>query len=76
MTPELAAACDRAVHVIRRDGTVLRAGRATLYILERIGWGVFARLLSYPPFVWLVEALYALVARNRQFAAGFLFRKE
>ena len=39
MTPELNAACGRAVHVVQSDGTILRAGRAVLFILEEIGWG-------------------------------------
>jgi hypothetical protein len=76
MTPALYAACERAVHVVRSDGTVLRAGRATLFILEKIGWGWAARLLLLPPFVWCVELGYALVARNRPFFSRFLFTKE
>ena len=76
MSPELAAACERAVHVLTREGRMLRAGRATLYILERVGWGLFARLLSLPPLVWLVEAVYWVVARNRDFFSRFLFTRE
>lgn len=76
MTPALFAACEKAIHVITADGTILRAGRAALYILERIGWGKFARLLSLPPFVWFVEFGYAIVANNRPFFARFLFTKE
>ena len=76
MSPELAAACERAVHVLTREGRLLRAGRATLYILERVGWGLFARLLSLPPLVWLVEAVYWVVARNRDFFSRFLFTRE
>jgi predicted DCC family thiol-disulfide oxidoreductase YuxK len=67
-------ACSRAVHVIKSDGTVLRAGRATLYILEHVGWGAFARFLSYPPMIWFVELGYWIVARNRRFFGKFLFR--
>lgn len=76
MTPELYAACERAMHVIKPEGTTLRAGRATLFILEQIGWGWAARLLALPPFVWIVEAGYAIVARNRDFFSHFLFRSE
>ena len=73
MTPELYAACERAVHVLTVDGRILRAGRASLFVLERIGWGWLARLLALPPFVWLVELVYWVVARNRPFFSRFLF---
>lgn len=76
MTPELMAACERAVHVVRSDGSILRAGRATLFILERTGWGWFAKMFAVPPIIWLVEGLYAIVARNRPFFAHFLFTRE
>jgi len=76
MTPALALACERAVHVITGEGKILRAGRAALFILERLGWGGFARLLTLPPFLWGVEAIYWIVARNRPFFAHFLFTRE
>jgi predicted DCC family thiol-disulfide oxidoreductase YuxK len=76
MTPELTAACEKAVHVIRADGRILRAGRAMLFILEQIGWGWFARLLALPPFVWFVELGYWIVANNRPFFARFFFTRE
>jgi predicted DCC family thiol-disulfide oxidoreductase YuxK len=76
MTPALYAACARAIHVVKADGTVLRAGRAALFILEELGWGWQARLLALPPFLWLVELGYALVASNRTFFSRFLFRRE
>lgn len=76
MTPELAAACEKAVHVIRTDGSILRAGRAVLFVLDKIGWGWFARLLALPPFIWGVELGYKIVANNRPFFARFLFTRE
>ena len=76
MTEALFSACEKAVHIIRSDGRVYRAGRAVLFVLECLGWGWGARILSYPPFVWLVEALYRLVARHRGFFARYLFRQE
>ena len=74
MTPKLRVACERAMHVILPDGKIISGGRASLFILERLGWGWFARLLSYPPFIWVVEAIYRLIANNRDFFARFLFR--
>ncbi|MBI2466636.1 MAG: DUF393 domain-containing protein [Candidatus Rokubacteria bacterium] len=75
MTDVLAARCARAVHVLGPDGSLLAAGRACLFVLGKLGWPRLARVLSLPPFVWLVEAGYWLVARNRGFFSLFLFRK-
>lgn len=75
MTPELSAACARAIHVVRADGSTLRAGRATLYILSHVGWGWFAAFLGWPPMIWFVEAFYWLVSSNRMFFSKFLFTK-
>lgn len=67
LTPALAAACRDAVHVRTIDGRWLRAGRACLFVLARIGWPRLARLGALPPFVWGVELGYRIVARNRPF---------
>ncbi len=75
MTPELRAACARAVHVLTADGAVLRAGRACLWVLARTGHGLLARVLAIPPLVWAVELGYWLVARNRRLASRVLFRR-
>lgn len=64
MTPALAAACDRAVHLVLPDGRQLKAGRAVLHVLARLGYPGM-RLLALPPLVWMVEAAYWVVARNR-----------
>jgi len=65
MTPELYGACTRELHVVRGDGRWLRAGRAALYILERLGWGLLPQWLSLPPFIWGVEMGYRILASNR-----------
>ena len=75
MTPELSKATARAVHVITPEGRVLRAGRACLWVLERTGYPVLARVLSLPPLVWAVEVGYWLVARNRGLASRIMFRR-
>jgi len=75
MTPALRAACARAVHVLTPDGRILRAGRACLWVLERTGHRLLARVLALPPLVWFVELGYWLVARNRQLASRWLFRR-
>jgi len=75
MTPELRAACSRAVHLLTPEGRVLRAGKACLWVLARIGYPVLARVLAVPPLVWVVELGYWLVARNRKLASRVLFRR-
>lgn len=72
MTGALRRACARALHVALPDGELLRAGRATLYALERLGWPRAARFLRYPPMIWFVELGYFLVARNRSLVGRFL----
>jgi hypothetical protein len=76
MTPALYAACEKAVHVIKTDGTILRGGRATLFILSQIGFNFWAQLLLLPPFIWFVEIGYVVVAGHRDFFARFLFTKD
>jgi len=75
MTPELRLACARAVHLITPEGRMLRAGRACLWVLQKIGYPVLARVLAIPPLVWAVEVIYWLVARNRRLASRVLFRR-
>ena len=76
MTPELARACGRAIHLIAPDGRVSRAGRAAVEVLALLGWRRTASLLARPPLIWLVEIGYRVVADNRPFFARFLFRNE
>jgi predicted DCC family thiol-disulfide oxidoreductase YuxK len=76
MTPELAEACAIAMHVACADGGMLRAGRATLFILNELGWHWTSRILGRPPLIWLVEIGYRVVARNRQVFSRVLFRRE
>jgi predicted DCC family thiol-disulfide oxidoreductase YuxK len=75
MTAELRAACARAFHVVTQDGQVLRAGRAALYVLARLGHPLLARVLALPPLVWAVELGYWLVAKNRHLFSRVLFRR-
>lgn len=76
MTPALNAACGQAVHVVKTDGEILRAGRAALFILENLGWVPLARLLALPPLSWGVELGYRLVANHRLLFSRIFFRSE
>jgi hypothetical protein len=76
MTDALAARCARAVHVLGPDGTLLAGGRASLFVLDRIGWWPrLVRVLGVPPLVWAVEAGYRVVARHRPLFGRVLFRE-
>lgn len=75
MTPELARACSKAVHLVAPDGRVERAGRAVLAALEVVGYRFWARLGRMPPFVWIIELGYWIVARNRRWFSKIMFRK-
>lgn len=76
MTPGLAEACARAVHVVTADGEVLRGGAASLFVLDGVGYRRTARVLSLPVFRAFVDLAYRIVARNRRFFGRFLFRRE
>jgi predicted DCC family thiol-disulfide oxidoreductase YuxK len=76
MSPELALACEKAMHVVRADGGLLRAGRATLFILHELGWRISARILGAPPLIWFFELGYWVVARNRHLFSRLMFRRE
>jgi predicted DCC family thiol-disulfide oxidoreductase YuxK len=74
MTPELRRQARTAVQVITNEGRQLSAGRATLFILEEIGWHpTLVRLGQRWPFIWMVEWGYRIVARHRAFFARFMF---
>jgi predicted DCC family thiol-disulfide oxidoreductase YuxK len=73
VTPELRAACRRAMHVLTADGQVLRAGRASLFVLRETGNRRLATFLGLPPLVWAVELAYRIVARNRAQLSWLIF---
>jgi predicted DCC family thiol-disulfide oxidoreductase YuxK len=77
MTPALYAACQSAVHVITAEGRVLSAGRASIFVLEHIGFPVWlVRPFTWPPLVWLTEGGYRLVADHRRFFGKIMFRRD
>jgi hypothetical protein len=74
MTPQLYEACRQAVHIVTAGGRVIKAGRASLFVLEQIGYSKWLiRLLTWPPLIWGVELGYWLVTHNRPFFSKFLF---
>ncbi|MBW3637307.1 MAG: DUF393 domain-containing protein [Armatimonadetes bacterium] len=75
ISPALRVACRDAIHVLKSDGEMLRAGRAALFCGQQTRWHRLARLAGWPVFLPLVEIGYAIVAKNRQFVSKFLFTK-
>jgi predicted DCC family thiol-disulfide oxidoreductase YuxK len=77
MTPALYAACRRAVHVITANGQIINAGRASMFILEEIGYPRWlVRPFTWPPLVWFTELGYRVVADNRPFFSKFMFTQD
>jgi len=75
MTAALYEANRRALHVVTREGTILRAGRACLFVLGQLGYRWVARIFALPPLSWAVELGYRMVATHRSFFARLLFRR-
>ncbi len=76
MTDDLHSACAQAVHVLTLDGRRLKAGRAVLFVARALGYSKSARLGALPPFIWVIEASYLVVANHRGFFSKFLFKSE
>lgn len=74
MTPEMFERCKTEMAVVTADGRELYGAYGILFILEKLGWGWFARLLATPPFVWPIILGYRIVARNRGFLSKTFFK--
>ena len=68
-------ACNDAVHVAKSDGELLRAGKASLFILTHTRWPRLGALAARRPFIWLVELGYWILARNRMLFSRVMFKK-
>jgi predicted DCC family thiol-disulfide oxidoreductase YuxK len=68
---ELRERCGRAMQVVRRDGTLVPAGRGAVFCLEQVGWW-WARPMRIVPLAWLTELAYWIVARNRRLFSRLL----
>lgn len=73
MTPEIYAGASSALYAISAEGEVFRGADGVLFTWEKTGGGWFARLLRYPPFIWIIRAGYWLVARNRGLISKLFF---
>lgn len=73
ISPELRAACQKSVHVIKASGEILRGGRAVLFCGQQTRWHQLARIATWPVFLPFIELGYALIAKNRGVFSKFLF---
>ena len=73
MTPEVYARCDKEMYVITSDGQALPGVKGFLFAMKETGAGSWVTLLSYPPFIWIMQAGYWLVARNRGLISRLFF---
>ena len=68
-------ACHDAVHVFKGDGELLRAGKASLFILTQTRWPRLGALAAHRPFIWFVELGYWILARNRMLFSRVMFKQ-
>ncbi|MFT7519264.1 MAG: putative DCC family thiol-disulfide oxidoreductase YuxK [Kiritimatiellia bacterium] len=73
MTPELYDACEKALHVVCVDGTVIRGGAAVIFVYDQLGYSV-VKVGNVPPISWGVELGYRVVAKNRLVFSRWFFR--
>ncbi|RYG67827.1 DUF393 domain-containing protein [bacterium] len=76
ISPELRAECQKALHVIKSDGQIIRAGRAALFCGQQTRWHQLARIGQWPIFIPFIEIGYAIVAKNRALLSKYFFTKE
>lgn len=74
MTEELKERAQRAVQVVLVDGSVIEAGMAAAFVLEKLGWTRLARFMQWAPVRPLTEWGYRWVARNRGWLGRVVFR--
>jgi predicted DCC family thiol-disulfide oxidoreductase YuxK len=76
ISPQLRAACQNSIHVIKSDGEILRGGRAVMFCGAQTRWHQLARIAQWPIFLPFVEVGYAFLAKNRSLFSKFLFTQE
>lgn len=74
MTPALRHACSQSVHIIKRNGQILRGARAVLFFGETVTYRPIFRFLARSPLIWPMEWGYRIVANNRPFFARYFFK--
>jgi predicted DCC family thiol-disulfide oxidoreductase YuxK len=62
------ADCEKEIHVVTRNGNVIRGADAMLEIWRTLGHptSFFAYVFRLPPFIWIGRFIYRIVARYRK----------
>ena len=76
LAPSLKEACSHAVHVIKADGTVIKAGRAIMFCGTFTRFSGWARIALWPVFLPFIEIGYKFIAKNRMLMSKVLFKAE
>lgn len=77
MDDDLRARCADALYVVTTDDEVIGGAAALVFMAETVGLiGASARLLRFPPVLWVLGVGYGVMARNRPLFARFLFRSD
>lgn len=74
LSPPLREACSHAMHVIKTNGEIIRAGRAAMFCAQFTRWHRLARIAQWPIFLPFVELGYKIVAANRGLFSQILLR--
>ena len=64
------------VLLLTPENVLLGGHLAVMKVYEVTGWGFLARLLTWPPFGWLMAAGYWLIARNRHHISRIFFKNQ
>lgn len=76
LAPSVAQACQKAVHVIKADGTIIKGGRAMMFCGTFTRFGGWARIALWPVFLPFIEIGYKFIAANRMLVSKVLFTAE
>lgn len=76
LAPSLAESCSHAVHVIKADGEVIRAGRAMMFCGLYTRFSGWARIAMWPIFLPFIEIGYKFIASHRMLVSKVLFKTE
>lgn len=76
LAPSLREACRHAVHVIKADGTVIKAGRAMMFCGLFTPFSGWARIAMWPMILPFIEVGYKFIAHNRMLVSKVLFKTE
>lgn len=76
LSPQLREECSQAIHVIKSNGEIVKAGQAAMFLGRFTKWNRLARIGEWPIFLPFVEIGYKIVADNRPLFSKFVMKAE